>query len=127
VHGEKANADESASNGWKVDRLKIILNDFSPDKIFNADETGLYYRVTLNGSLCFKKEVLSKQWRGLQFYYVFYFDGSDKRKLLVVGKSLRPRCFKNLSINKIPVHYHANKNDHEMNMDDFNHIFKLAV
>jgi len=36
--------------------------------------------------------------------------GSDKRKLLVVGKSLKPRCFKNLSINKMPVHYHANKN-----------------
>jgi len=31
VHGEKASADESASNDWKVDRLKIILNDFSPD------------------------------------------------------------------------------------------------
>jgi len=43
VHGEKASADESASNDWKVDRLKIILNDFSPDNIFNADETGLYY------------------------------------------------------------------------------------
>jgi hypothetical protein len=59
VYGEKASADESASNDWKVDRLKIILNDFSPDNIFNADETGLYYRATPDGFLCFKKDVLS--------------------------------------------------------------------
>ncbi|KAL4091075.1 hypothetical protein QTP88_025816 [Uroleucon formosanum] len=113
VHGEKASADESASNDWKVDRLKIILNDFSPDNIFNADETGLYYRATPDGSLCFKKDVLSGSKKAMDRITVLLcvnMTGSDKRKLLVVGKSLKPRCFKNMSINKMPVHYHANKN-----------------
>ncbi|KAL4101085.1 hypothetical protein QTP88_021105 [Uroleucon formosanum] len=99
VHGEKASADESASNDWKVDRLKIILNDFSPDNIFNADETGLYYRATPDGSLCFKKNVLSGSKKAM-----------DRITVLLLGKSLKPRCFKNMSINKMPVHYHANKN-----------------
>ncbi|KAE9522886.1 hypothetical protein AGLY_016697 [Aphis glycines] len=113
VHGEKASADESASNNWKVDRLKIILNDFSPDNIFNADETGLYYRATPDGSLCFKKDVLSGSRKAMDRITVLLcvnMTGSDKKKLLVVGKSLKPRCFKNMSINKMPVHYHANKN-----------------
>ena len=26
-------------------------------------------------------------------------DGSDKRKLLVIGKSLKPRCFKGVNLN----------------------------
>ncbi|KAL4096550.1 hypothetical protein QTP88_021480 [Uroleucon formosanum] len=113
VHGEKASADESASNDWKVDRLKIILNEFSPDNIFNADETGLYYQATPDGSLCFKKDVLSGSKKAMDRITVLLcvnLTGSDKRKLLVVGKSLKPRCFKNMSINKMPVHYHANKN-----------------
>ena len=36
--------------------------------------------------------------------------GTDKRPLLVIGKSLQPRCFKNLNVNSLPVVYHANKN-----------------
>jgi len=112
VHGEKA----SDSNDWKADRLKIILNDFSPDNIFfniNADETELYYRATPDGSLCFKKVVLSGSKKAMERVTVLLhvnMTGSDKRKLLVVGKSLKPRCFINLSINKMPVHYHVNKN-----------------
>ena len=33
--------------------------------------------------------------------------GTEKRKLSVIGKSLHPRCFKN--IKKLPVSYTANK------------------
>jgi hypothetical protein len=73
VHGEKANTDKTASNDWKVDRLKIILNDFSPDNIFNADKIGLYYRhltvLYVSKRKCYLVEK-KKQWRGLQFYYV---------------------------------------------------------
>ena len=35
-------------------------------------------------------------------------DGSDKRKLLVIGKSVKPRCFR--SVASLPVTYKANKN-----------------
>ena len=35
--------------------------------------------------------------------------GTDKHKLLVIGKSLRPRCFKNVNVDNPPVTYRANK------------------
>lgn len=35
--------------------------------------------------------------------------GSDKQRLLVIGKSQNPRCFKNLSINQLGVTYRWNK------------------
>ena len=36
-------------------------------------------------------------------------DGSDKLKLLVVGKSKQPRCFKGVNIQKLPVTYTSNQ------------------
>ena len=33
--------------------------------------------------------------------------GTDKKQLFVIGKSLKPRCFKN--VKKLPVEYTANK------------------
>ena len=38
-----------------------------------------------------------------------YLTGTDKCKLLVIGKSLRPRCFKNVNVDNLPVTYSANK------------------
>uniref|UniRef100_V5G286 Tigger transposable element-derived protein 4 n=1 Tax=Anoplophora glabripennis TaxID=217634 RepID=V5G286_ANOGL len=34
---------------WKLIRLPEIMKQFSPEDIYNADETGLYYRATPDG------------------------------------------------------------------------------
>ena len=36
--------------------------------------------------------------------------GTDKRKILVIRKSVKPRCFKGLRLDSLPVQYYANKN-----------------
>jgi hypothetical protein len=36
--------------------------------------------------------------------------GTDKKKLLVTGKSAEPRCFKGLKMDSLQVKYYANKN-----------------
>jgi hypothetical protein len=36
--------------------------------------------------------------------------GTDKRKLLVIGKGAKPQCFKGVSMDSFPVLSHANKN-----------------
>lgn len=33
-----------------------------------------------------------------------------EKKLLVIGKSKKPRCFQQIPLPKLPVEYHANKN-----------------
>ena len=40
---------------------------------------------------------------------LFKSDKTDKCKLLVIGKSLRARCFKNVNVDNLPVTYRANK------------------
>jgi hypothetical protein len=36
--------------------------------------------------------------------------GTVKKKLLVIGKGAKPRCFKGLKMDSLPVEYYANKN-----------------
>ncbi|XP_035207901.1 tigger transposable element-derived protein 6-like [Stegodyphus dumicola] len=36
--------------------------------------------------------------------------GADKKKVLVIGKSTKPCCFKGLSMDSLPVVYRANRN-----------------
>lgn len=42
--GEKAAADVPAFETWQRDELPNLLQEFRPRDIFNADETGIYYR-----------------------------------------------------------------------------------
>ena len=54
THGEKLDADEVNATQWIDTILPGVLNRYSLSDIFNADETGLYYRVLPRGSHTFK-------------------------------------------------------------------------
>lgn len=113
AHGEKDSADTTSAEGWKNTKLPELLHKFSPDDIYNADETGLLYRATPDGSLVYKSVNLSGSKKAMDRFSVLCcvnMSGGDKRKLLVIGKSAKPRCFKGLVMNRLPVVYHANKN-----------------
>ncbi|KAH1017023.1 hypothetical protein HUJ05_007757 [Dendroctonus ponderosae] len=76
--------------------------------IFNADEMGLFYKLTPDTTLKFVGEKyagckLSKV--RLTVLEAAIMPGTEKRKLLVIGKSAHPRCFKNKIL---PVNYKAN-------------------
>ena len=108
-HGEKADADVPAANSWKTTVMPVILEEFTPDKIYNADETGLYYRATPDGTLAAKGEEVSggkKKKERLTVLVASNMTGSDKLPLFVIGKSKNPRCFKNKNV---PISYEANK------------------
>lgn len=112
-HGEKASANSEYADEWKYTKLPQILAKFSLDDIYNADETGLYYRATPDGSLCFKHESIAGSKKGMDRITILCCvnaSGTDKKKLLVIGKSKKPRCFQKIALQKLPVEYHANKN-----------------
>ena len=50
MYGEKASANQYGADEWKTNILPTILNDYDPQDIFNADETGLYYKALPNGT-----------------------------------------------------------------------------
>lgn len=110
ISGESANVNIEICNNWLKDVWPQIRKNYSDENIFNADETGLFYKMTPDKTLKFKGEKcsggkLSKE--RITVLLAVNLTGSIKRKLLVIGKSRNPRCFKNTK--HLPVQYEHNK------------------
>jgi len=107
--GEAGSVDKQTVDDW-LTCLPQIISDYSPDDIFNMDETGVFYKMLPDRTLCFKDE---KCHGGkcakdrLTAAICTNMSGSEKLPLLVIGKSANPRCFKN--VKSLPVDYRANK------------------
>ncbi|CAH8477968.1 unnamed protein product [Dicrocoelium dendriticum] len=113
AHGEKESANSARAEEWKSTKLPDLLEKFPADDINSADETGLYYRATPDGSLIYKHVTLSGCKKAMGRVTVLCcsnMSGTDKRKLLVIGKCAKPRCFKGLRMDSLPVVYRANRN-----------------
>lgn len=86
-----------------------ICEGYKPEEILNADETGLFYNLTPDKTLKFKGEQckggkLSKT--RITVLVAANMTGLCKKKLLVIGKANKPRCFKN--IHSLPVTCESN-------------------
>ena len=82
-HGEKNSANTEAAQRWMENRMPEIMQEFSEDQIYNADETGLFFRAMPDGTLCFDKEQLSGSKKALDRITVLVcanMSGADKRK-----------------------------------------------
>lgn len=107
--GESADVKDSDVEDWKIN-LKILIRDYDPKNIFNADETGLFYKCMPDKTLTFKNEKCHGGKHSKQRITVFLctnMDGSEKLEPLVIGKSRKPRCFKN--VRSLPLNYTFNK------------------
>lgn len=106
---KSVNENSDAMNNWAVE-LKHILTEFKPDNIFNADETGLFFKLLPEKTLEYKGVDCSGGKRSKERITVLVcanMSGSEKIPLLVIGKSANPRCFKN--IKTLPTDYTSNK------------------
>ncbi|XP_069134649.1 tigger transposable element-derived protein 6-like [Argopecten irradians] len=111
VCGESNDVQSSSKDmsEWKA-KLASILKDYDADSIYNADETGIFYRLLPDKTLEYKSVSChgGKQSKErLTAMVCSNMSGSDKLPLLVIGKSQNPRCFKN--IKTLPTLYRANK------------------
>ena len=84
----------------------MLLKKYSIEDIYNADEIALFYKLMPDKSLVLKGESchggkLSKE--RVTVLACCNATGSHKVRLLVIGKSRAPRCFKN--VKTFPVDY----------------------
>ncbi|XP_064418223.1 tigger transposable element-derived protein 4-like [Latimeria chalumnae] len=107
----EANAAPLASvEQWKTTTLVSILREYKPADIYNANETGLFWRMLPNKTLAFKGEKCTGGKHSDQRVTVLItanMEGSDKRDLLVIGKSQNPRCLKGVRLKSVT--YTANE------------------
>lgn len=124
--GEKASADFGAAEMYKDQLDEFILEEgYEKANIYNADESGLFWKILPDRTLALKTEMkvpggkLPKD--RVTIMVCANATGSHKIDLLVIGKSKTPRCFpKN---RQLPVVYSHSKKAW-MNQDIFKDWYK---
>lgn len=96
ICGEENAVDPEICERWK-EQLKTLIKGYEPRNIFNADEAALFFKCVPDKTFTFKGEKcsggkLSKE--RITALFCANMDGSEKLPLLIIGKSLKPRCFK---------------------------------
>nr|XP_053629141.1 TBC1 domain family member 4-like [Cherax quadricarinatus] len=110
--GEKRSADTEAAAKF-VDELAKLVSDekLSPEQVYNADETALYWKCTPRRTLTTEDAESPTGYKASKDRVTVLASsnaaGTHRCKLLVIGKSLRPRTFKGMT--QFPVIYRANK------------------
>ena len=101
---------------WKETVLLPTLSRYSPNDVYNGDETALFYKCLPHRTYCFngdKPAGSAKRKDRLTLLMITNMDGSDHRKLAVIGKSKTPRCLAkkyNMQVKDMAVDWYASKN-----------------
>lgn len=112
ICGEKLSNDVSAVVPF-IKKLSEIIQrkGLIPTQIYNADESGLFWKILPEKTLVHSKEMTAPGRKSskerLTFLACANGDGSHKLKLLVIGKAKNPRAFKNATL---PVEYTNSSN-----------------
>ena len=95
---------------WKL-RLSRLCEGYSLDNIFNADETGLFYRTLPTRSLVANGHHCEDGKKAKERMTVLLTASAtgEKLKPLVIGKSANPRCFRGVHRAALGVEYEANR------------------
>ncbi|XP_050329997.1 tigger transposable element-derived protein 4-like [Bactrocera neohumeralis] len=109
IVSESSSDDQNSTTNWLISVWLNLQRQFFDDEIFNADETGFFYKLMPDKTLKFKGEncsggKLSKD--RITVMVAANMSGTEKKKLLIIGKSQKPRCFR--SVKSLPVDYANN-------------------
>ena len=127
VVGEKLSADMQSIQPF-VETLHKLIEEkgLQLEQLYNADETGLFWRVLPRMTLASAQEkeapgVKSSKDRVTLLGCVNAM-GQHKLKPVLIGKYKKPRSFKDVNMSALPVHYTAQSNAW-MSSDIFEHWF----
>ena len=101
---------------WKETVLVPTLSRYSSNDIYNGDETALFYKSLPHRTYCFdgdKPAGSAKCKDRLTLLIITNMDGSDQRKLSVIGKSKTSRCLQKkykMQVKDMSVDWYASKN-----------------
>lgn len=110
ICGESADVNIEDVTFWK-EKLLTILKDYAPRDVFNADETGLYYRALPTKTYALKDDKCNGKKTAKQRLTILFCANmeGEKEEPLIIGKSKNPRCFKGAHIEKLPLQWVSNK------------------
>ena len=108
AHGEAGSVDQQALQ-QELPAIKHLIQQFSPEDVFNADETALFY---CNPPV---KTIASRSVSGIKrnktrftILLACNSTGSEKLEPFFIGKAKQPRPFKKSSAAQLGIHYTSN-------------------
>lgn len=107
--GESASADTAAAEDFHK-KIPEICKDYPPKDRFNVDETALLFRALPDKSLV-EKHQASKGTKFIKDRLTLLLGTSqtgEKLKPLIIGKSKKPHCFRNINVGSLPVTWKFN-------------------
>ena len=127
LQGESLSADTASIEPCRKKLHQYIEDEqLGLHQIFNADETGLYWRLlpekTLAGSYEKSAKNFKKPKDRVTLLATANASGDYRLPLLMIGKSCKPRCFNNVNRSALPVIY-ANQTKAWMNTAIFTSWF----
>ncbi|XP_062541874.1 jerky protein homolog-like [Armigeres subalbatus] len=97
ITGEKLSNNAAAVDTY-IEHFAAFVRHLSPSQIFNADESGLYFKCTPSSTFFSMDESSAPGRKGNKERVTFMpcanVDGSLKLPLMMIGKSKRPRALK---------------------------------
>lgn len=109
LHGEAASVDAALLSEHRRE-LQDLIGQYSPQDVFNFDETGLFFRMLPSQTLATKNMSGKKKDKTrISIGLCCNMDGSYKDDVVVINKSMNPRCFKGQDISKIAMYFYANQ------------------
>ncbi|XP_043929608.1 tigger transposable element-derived protein 6-like [Protopterus annectens] len=87
-----------------------IISQYSANDVYNCDESALFFRtppgkILSAGLVCGTKRYKDR----VTVMFCCNATGTNKRKVLVIGKSKQPRCFQNFSVQLYVDYVHSRK------------------
>ncbi|XP_060845640.1 jerky protein homolog-like [Rhopalosiphum padi] len=113
ITGEKLSADAEAAKKFAMKFREIVEQyELLPCQVYNIDETGLNYKMLPNKTLASSNDTVAGT-KLIQDRLIIApcsnADGTHKLPLFVIGKSKKPRAFKNINLSSLPVYYRNQK------------------
>ncbi|XP_050524168.1 jerky protein homolog-like [Daktulosphaira vitifoliae] len=129
---EKLSSVEDCIKPFQKDFEELVIQKkFKAEQIYNADESGLFWRLLPDHTLLLSTEKAAPGRKIMKERVTFMpcanATGSHKVRLLVVGKAHKPRAFKSVAL---PVYYRGQKNawvTRDLFLDWFNNEFVPSV
>lgn len=115
IEGEKLSAaGGEVVKEFQVEFVKIVVEmGLCRDQVYNCDETGLNFKALPTKTLAASSEKYAPgfkmQKERITVLVCANASGNHRLPLLVIGKAKRPRCFKGVNMDALPVRYCGQK------------------
>jgi hypothetical protein len=109
VSGEQVSADKAGAENWINNVLSGMIEGYDLNDVFNADETGLYYKAAPSGTLAVSGTQPSgaKTPKDRMTVLLLCNSMGTEKKAYAIGKFKNPRCFKK---SRPPLPYYSSAN-----------------